>query len=848
MHFLQNTAAKRKRIQSSIKGFLSNSNGTSAGAAASANVQDISADHPSKRLRNHSAEDKGRTVRTEWYKGREAWLREIEVDGEMKPFCNWCSSVPQADGKKKLYDFKAKLHDIKQHETSDMHKQSEQKYKKMCVELDSAPEYLNTAKAELAKRLNELVALEAVAEDGGERNIADVLKEVSQTAQLNEFNRKRIQFKLVFHNLKHHRPMLDYERMQDLLATEPGIKQLMPRKHMTDDAGWEMAEAIDRVLIKRMRYLLKEATAFSLTIDASAAVNRTDYLNVEARLFHGNDLHLVFICMKKLGLQTSAQQQLNVLLTALADFAEVSLKDLQKKLVAVAADGCAAMQGHRGGLLTLLQKKCPHMLAINCTAHKVNLAAEICDKDVPFHRISSAIRELATYINASPLRTERLEQLQVELKLEQIKPVTVNDTRWMPLYGALKNMLKFLPAALALLRQDRDKVTHARTLLHELTCAPVLFGLHAIMPLLSSLEHLTKVVQSQHLYPGDVAEAVKACKRNITKQYLEKDNQQIKFREVYELCKFGSDRLLTNNRDGKIFLQTHDATTSEDGETITTTVRPTTTSLKEVPVCERVPTHELPGIQVKRCAADAIKSAANVAKLVLEELERRLPSTELMEALCLLTPRYWIDLCIRCKKGTREEDTPALFTEPLKLLEVLIKQFGGTKQIINEGGGARHAPERDFVEAMVDAVELRRQYGNFQQFMLDRSMELWERLLKKNGQKETEQQVSESDLMKHAGGEAVVEFWNTRGLNLEYLLEFLKLRDIVLSVPFGSVENERRFSAMNLTLTFLRNALGDEHFNAAMRVRATPFTVKNFEFWDAFIEWFAMCKRRGTSM
>jgi len=718
------------------------------------------------------------------------------------------------------------------------------------VGLDDPPDAIQGAKAELAKRLNEIEAAEA--KKRGDKNIVHAFTEGASQALMKIFNRKRVQFKLVFHCLKNHRPMVEYESLQQVLATEPKFVEGMPKKHLSDDSGWSMAEAINHVLVTHMKDLLKKATAFSITVDASAAVNRTDYLNVEARLFHDGELHLVFICMKKLGLQTSARQQMNCLLTALAEFAEVSLEDLQKKLVAVAADGCAAMQGHRGGLLPLLQKKCPHMLAINCTAHKVNLAAEICDTDAGFSRISTVIREVAGYINASCLRTERLQELQELLQLEKVKPITVNDTRWMPLYGALKNMLKFYPAALALLRQDRDSrsgsVLHAKTLYNELTSAPVLFGLHAIMPLLSSLEHLTKVVQSQHLYPGDVAQAVDACKNSIKTHYIEKDNQQtkeIKFKELYGLCKFGSGWLFTNNSDGTVLIQTHDATTSEIGDTVVTAVRPTTATLKEVPRCSGVPVEELPVLRLKKCAEDAIKAATKVANDVVKELEKRLPSTELMKALCIFTPRYWIELCIK------EENTRELFNQPYALLEVLIKQFGGTKRIAKEAatGAGSSRPEFDFVAAMVDRSELNTQYTHFQQFMIKESMSLWDRLVRKNNQQETGQQLSNADLMKHAGGEAVVNFWKMHlASNLEYISEFLKLRDIAISVPFGSVENERRFSAMNLTLTFLRNAMGGEHFNAAMRVRATPLNNETFNYWAAFMLWWNDCGRRGASM
>ena len=63
--------------------------------------------------------------------------------------------------------------------------------------------------------------------------------------------------------------------------------------------------------------------------------------------------------------------------------------------------------------------------------------------------------------------------------------------------------------------------------------------------------------------------------------------------------------------------------------------------------------------------------------------------------------------------------------------------------------------------------------------------------------------------------------------------EFCNLGALIASMPLGSVENERRFSHMNLTKTKLRNRLDTEHLNDAMSISASRFTPANFPYRQA---------------
>ena len=172
-----------------------------------------------------------------------------------------------------------------------------------------------------------------------------------------------------------------------------------------------------------------------------------------------------FSCVCNPLAKTAAQEKMLVL-DALAseDFAHVTVEECKMKLVAIAADGCSTMQGQHGGLLTRLQKRCPHMLRIDCSAHRVNVAVEILD-ELPFSkRISDAVRAVASYFNRSPKRCACLKDLQERLGLPLLKPITVNDTMWMPIYAAMINSMRIYPAVLQVLRESRDTEQSARAI------------------------------------------------------------------------------------------------------------------------------------------------------------------------------------------------------------------------------------------------------------------------------------------------------------------------------------------------------------------------------------------------
>lgn len=168
---------------------------------------------------------------------------------------------------------------------------------------------------------------------------------------------------------------------------------------------------------------------------------------------------------------------------------------LKKKLVAMAADGCNTMQGRHKGALTLMKQRCPHIVKVVCISHTWNLIVSILDSSSFFSRISQAVRDVSVYFHGSPKRIACLHDAQRELNLDKLTPIKVIETRWMPIFKAMQNLMRMLPAVLKVLKSNMEinRESNAATLYNELTQATVLMGMYAMYPLIAQLESVTKV-------------------------------------------------------------------------------------------------------------------------------------------------------------------------------------------------------------------------------------------------------------------------------------------------------------------------------------------------------------------
>jgi hypothetical protein len=67
--------------------------------------------------------------------------------------------------------------------------------------------------------------------------------------------------------------------------------------------------------------------------------------------------------------------------------------------------------------------------------------------------------------------------------------------------------------------------------------------------------------------------------------------------------------------------------------------------------------------------------------------------------------------------------------------------------------------------------------------------------------------------------------------------EWVKLAQLYMTIPIGSVDNERRFSRMKLVKTAVRNRLETPHLNTCMQVSSSHFTQYDYPYRAAHKIW-----------
>jgi hypothetical protein len=93
-----------------------------------------------------------------------------------------------------------------------------------------------------------------------------------------ERRKKLVQMKLLLHLLMQGRPMTDYVSAEKLFA-DLNMPH-MPRKHWNEGAGWQMADAMAKIVSDKNRADLAKANYISASVDEVTAVDGSAWLSI----------------------------------------------------------------------------------------------------------------------------------------------------------------------------------------------------------------------------------------------------------------------------------------------------------------------------------------------------------------------------------------------------------------------------------------------------------------------------------------------------------------------------------------------------------------------------------------
>ncbi|XP_052259994.1 zinc finger protein 862-like [Dreissena polymorpha] len=118
----------------------------------------------------------------------------------------------------------------------------------------------------------------------------------------------------------------------------------------------------------------------------------------------------------------------------------------KEKLIAMGSDGASVNLGKRNSVTKHLKDQIPHLVAMHCVSHRLELGAldAMKAKDAKvFLDLISVLLNLHKHYHYSPKALRELQLLAEAMEEKMIKPVNLQGTRWMPhLSSSLEVLLK----------------------------------------------------------------------------------------------------------------------------------------------------------------------------------------------------------------------------------------------------------------------------------------------------------------------------------------------------------------------------------------------------------------------
>ena len=290
----------------------------------------------------------------------------------------------------------------------------------------------------------------------------------------------------------------------------------------------ELIQLMAHEVLQTLLHDVREAQWFSLIADETRDISGSEQLSVSLRwvddtyTIHEDLVGLIEVEMTDAETLTSTLK--DVLLHC-----NLQLSHCRGQ----AYDGASIMARHISGVSTKITREEPRALYVHCLAHSLNLCLQDCARycDCVKNALSLA-SELARLIRASPKRLALFKNLKAEMNLQTtgIKPLC--PTRWTVRTGALDTIIKnyeVIYIELDIVGKDsNDESSNTSSGLKALMEKfSTFFGLKLSFMVFSSMEELSKTLQSSDLNAQEASSAAASALKFLQRQ--RSDDQFITF-------------------------------------------------------------------------------------------------------------------------------------------------------------------------------------------------------------------------------------------------------------------------------------------------------------------------------
>jgi hypothetical protein len=192
----------------------------------------------------------------------------------------------------------------------------------------------------------------------------------------------------------------------------------------------------------------------------------------------------------------------------------------------------------------------------------------------------------------------------------------------------------------------------------------------------------------------------------------------------------------------------------------------------------------------------------DAVEMLIVELDKRFPNSELMNSLAIVFPQFWL-----------QSNCDDMFSLHMKTL----RSYFGVVRHINRG--TKEELDMVQVEPLLDARTLGFQTSLFKLTMKSNSKGAMEEPRDRNPLTKLWQKVSQNTLMVHG------------------LFEFIKIVEIAVTAILGSVEDKCTFSTLGFMKSKLRNRLTN-HLDTTVKMFSQPFyKQESFPYQFTITHW-----------
>jgi DNA-directed RNA polymerase subunit M/transcription elongation factor TFIIS len=208
--------------------------------------------------------------------------------------------------------------------------------------------------------------------------------------------------------------------------------------------------------------ILKD-TYYSISLDAGTAINKTEYLGINARFISKDKLKGRFQTVTKtlglipLGPTSTGKDILNLVENFL--FSDEDGIKRRQKLIGIACDHASNLisTGEKSMTSMLLQgEDMKHLVVVHDICHALNLVLKHCIKQFP-ENFTKLIEDISSTFRHSPQKSLRLKQIIGDLQDKDIKVAAIKrhvPTRWSSLQQSFQRILQLCaPLALFLIKR-----------------------------------------------------------------------------------------------------------------------------------------------------------------------------------------------------------------------------------------------------------------------------------------------------------------------------------------------------------------------------------------------------------